>query len=361
MGLTICQLGASFQCKVDAMRKIPPVLIIAAVLAGCGSTQTPTAPATPPQVAAQTVLAAAATEVVLAELPATVVQPPGARVAVAAPFPGLVQQVAVQPGQAVQRGQLLAILISRDAMELAAELAKAEARGRMTSAEAARMSELARAGVVAGARAESAAAANAEAAISAAMARRMLAQTGAGRDGSVRLLAPISGRVASMTMEAGAAVDGMSAPIVIEAEGSRWLALQLPERLAGRVQRGMAVRTADGQRGQLETVGSTIDPATRAFAARARLDDGGPILVSGRLMRLVIVGPAPVGAVTVPAGAVVSDNGKDLVFVKTAKGFAAHQVRRSGTGDPAVIIAGIAPGDAVAISNLPELRAGMAR
>lgn len=343
------------------MQKSLPFLMTAAALVGCGSPQSPSAPAPAPQVAAQTAVAVAATELVLAELPATVVQPPGARVAVAAPFPGLVQQVAVQPGQAVRRGQLLATLISRDAMELAAELARTEARGRMTSAEAERMAELARAGVVAGSRADSAAAANAEASISAQMARRMLAQTGAGRDGSVRLVAPITGRVTSMTMEAGAAVDGMSAPIVIEAEGSRWLALQVPERLAGSVRPGLAVRTQDGQGGRLETVGSAIDPATRAFAARARLNDGGPALVSGRLMRLTIAGPAPAGAVAVPAAALVSENGTDLVFVKSAKGFAARPVRRAGSGDPAVIIAGLKAGEAVATSNLPELRAGMAR
>ncbi len=361
MGLTICQLGASFECKVDSMQKALPFLIIAAALAGCGAPQTPSAPVPEPQVAAQAATAVAATEMVIAELPATVVQPPGARVAVAAPFPGLVQQVAVQPGQAVRRGQLLATLISRDAMALAAELARAEARRRMTSAEAARMSELARAGVVAGARADSAAAADAESSISAQMARRMLAQTGAGRDGSVRLVAPISGRVASITMEAGAAVDGMSAPIVIEADGSRWLALQVPERLAGSVRPGLAVRTGDGQRGKLETVGSAIDPATRAFAARARLDDGGPALISGRLMRLTIVGPAPAGATQVPAAAMASENGRDLVFVKTAKGFVTRFVERAGTGDPAVIISGLKAGEAVATSNLPELRAGMAR
>jgi cobalt-zinc-cadmium efflux system membrane fusion protein len=282
-------------------------------------------------------------------------------VAVAAPFAGLVRDVAVQPGQAVRRGQVLATLISRDAMQLAAELARAEARRQLTAAERARMDALARAGVVAGARADSAAAADAEARISVAAAQRMLAQMGADRSGSVRMVAPIAGRVASMAIEAGAALDGSSAPIVIEAEGSRWLALQVPERLAGSLRPGLAVRTDDGQRGRLETIGSAIDPATRAFAARARLDDGGPALNSGRLLRLVMSAPAPAGAVSVPAAALAADNGADLVFVKGAKGFVPRPVTRVGSGDPAVITAGLKAGETVAISNLPELRAAAQR
>jgi cobalt-zinc-cadmium efflux system membrane fusion protein len=347
-------------CKVDIMLKRFTFFCVAVAIAGCSASETAAPPPAPPM-AVKTAVAVAAGEMVLATLPATVVQPPGARVAVAAPFPGLVRDVAVQPGQAVRRGQVLATLISRDAMQMAAELSRAEARRRLTAAELARMEALARAGVVAGARADSAAAANAEATISVDAARRMLVQMGADRSGSVRLVAPIAGRVASMALEAGAAVDGSSAPIVIEAEGSRWLALQVPERLAGSLRAGMAVRTDDGQRGRLETIGSAIDPATRAFAARARLDDGGPMLNSGRLLRLTIAGPAPAGAVAVPAAALAAENGADLVFVKGAKGFAARPVTRAGSGDPAVIVAGLKAGEAVAIRNLPELRAGMAR
>jgi cobalt-zinc-cadmium efflux system membrane fusion protein len=224
------------------------------------------------------------------------------------------------------------------------------------------MTTLAREGVVAGARADSAIAADAEAAIDSREARRLLARAGADGDGMVRLLAPITGRVAAMAIEAGSPVDGMSAPFVIEADGSRWLALQLPERLAGSVRPGMAVLTSDGRRGRLETVAGAIDPATRSFAARARLDDGGPGLIGGRLLGIELVGPAPAGAVAVPAAAVIHENGADRVFVRTAAGFVMRQVSRAASsGDLAVIIAGLQAGDQVATSNLPELRATASR
>ncbi len=336
-------------------------LFIAAALAGCSQTAPAPAPEAPAQIAARTAVAAPATDMILAELPATVVQPPGARVAVATPFAGLVRSVHVQAGQAVQPGQLLAIVVSRDAMALAAELAQAQSRRSVTVAEAARLAELARAGVVAGSRADAAAAASNQDDISVRMARAMLDQAHVGRDGSIRLVAPIAGRVVSMAMDAGAAVDGMSAPIIIERDGSRWLALQIPERLAPAVWAGLPVTTDDGQTGRLETVAAALDPATRAFAARARLADGGAPLVSGRLLRLTLRAAAPAGAVRVPAAAIATENGQDLVYVKGSTGFAARPVTRVGGGDPAVITAGLKTGESVAISNLPELRAAVQR
>jgi cobalt-zinc-cadmium efflux system membrane fusion protein len=280
---------------------------------------------------------------------------------VTTPFAGLVRSVHVQPGQVVQQGQLLAVLVSRDAMALAAELAQAQSRRRLASAEAARMAELARAGVVAGSRADVAKAADDQAIISARAARTMIDQANVGRDGTIRLTAPIAGRVVSITIDAGAAVDGMTAPIIIERDGSRWLAVQIPERLASDVRAGLPVTAEDGQPGRLETVAATLDPATRAFAARARLADGGAPLTSGRLVRLTIRGPAPAGAVTVPAAAIATENGKDLVFVKSGTSFVARPVTRAGSGDPAVIVEGLRVGEAVAVTNLPELRAAVGR
>ncbi len=346
------------------MNRISITLFLATILSGCDGSAPPPPPPLParvlPVVTPETALAAPAAEMVLADVPATIVQPPGSRVAVGAPFAGMVQSVRVQPGQAVVRGQLLATLISREALVVAGDLARAEARRQMTGAEAARMRTLAREGVVAGSRADSAVAADAEAAIDAREARRLLARAGADSDGTLRLVAPINGRVASMSIEAGAPVDGMTAPFVIEADGSRWLALQLPERLAGAVRPGMIFLTAEGRRGRLETVAGAIDPATRAFAARGRLDDASG-LMAGRLIQVTLLTPAPDGAVIVPMSAIVRVGDEDLVFVKTAKGFAPRTVRRVGAGDPAVITSGLKAGERVATSLLPELRAMASR
>jgi cobalt-zinc-cadmium efflux system membrane fusion protein len=336
------------------MRSLAGFFSLTLLLAACDSAPAP-APAPPPLMPA-TATATPASELLLAELPATVVQPPGSRVAVAAPLAGLVREVLVQPGQAVSKGQLLAVLVSREALVMAGDVARAGARAEVASAEAARMQALAREGVVAAARAEAARAAGTEADVNRREAALLLARAGADADGLVRLRAPIAGRVAEMRIEAGAPLDGQSAPFVIEAGGSRWLALQIPERLADTVRPGLVVRTASGQQGRLETVAATLDPQTRAFAARARLSDDGPLLTSGALLRISLHAPAPEGAVAVPAAALLQEEARTLVFVKTASGFAPRPVTRAGSGDTAVLSAGLKAGEQVAVSNLPELR-----
>jgi cobalt-zinc-cadmium efflux system membrane fusion protein len=127
------------------------------------------------------------------------------------------------------------------------------------------------------------------------------------------------------------------------------------------VKPGLAVRTADGQRGRLMTVAGSIDPATRAFAGRAQLDEGGPARAAGMVVPLMLLAAAPEGAVRVPVAAVVQEGEAALVFVKQAAGFVARPVQRIGTGDPAVIVSGLKRGERVATSNLPELRAAAAR
>ena len=55
------------------------------------------------------------------------------------------------------------------------------------------------------------------------------------------LIAPISGRVAHVSVETGGPVDGMTAPFVIENASAYRIDLQLPERLARSAAPGMAV------------------------------------------------------------------------------------------------------------------------
>ncbi|WP_416908055.1 MAG: efflux RND transporter periplasmic adaptor subunit [Polymorphobacter sp.] len=340
------------------MKRSLPLLLL---LAACNSA--PDAPADTParQVDATTAAATPASEVTLATVPGTIVQPPGARVAVTATLGGTAAQVLVQPGEAVRKGQLLATLLSPEALALASDRARAEAARGVTRAEAARMALLESEGIVAGARADAARAADAAAAIDAREASRLLARASADDGGTIRLTAPIAGRIAAMAIEAGAAISAMSAPFIIEAVGSRSLALQVPERLAGQLAPGMAVLTADGRRGRLETIASTIDPATRSLAARARLDDDGSLLTSGRLIEVSLRAPAPEGALAVPRAALLQTAGETIVYVKTPDGFKPRPVAVLGQGDPAIITSGLAAGDEVATSNLPELRAAVAR
>lgn len=338
-----------------------PILLLAALAplatAGCGNNAPEAAPATTPAVAApQTAVATAATDAPLATVPATVSLPPAARVAVTAPFSGAVRQLLVIEGQEVKAGQLLATVVSRDALSLASDRARADARVGLAQANANRLGTLAAEGVVAGARADEARAALREAQVDQAEAARILARGGASGDGIMRLRAPISGRVSRVSVETGGPLDGLTAPFVIDAGNSYALHLQLPERLAGKVRPGMAVLLPGGARGKILTVAPGLDPATRSINAIARVG-ALPGLIAGGSLTVTILGDASSTAVAVPSAAVTKWEGRDVVFVQEQAGFRPVPVVVGGVADgKALISQGLAAGATVAVTGLPELK-----
>jgi cobalt-zinc-cadmium efflux system membrane fusion protein len=331
------------------------------LLASCG-TEPVAAPAAPIKaVPPATAVAQPASNAPIATVPATVTLPPAARVAVTAPFSGAVRQIHVLEGQEVEAGQLLATVISRDALTLASDRARADARLALARANAARIGQLAAEGVVAGARADEAQAASRVAEADRAEADRILRRGGASDDGTVRLVAPISGRVSRVSVETGGPLDGLTAPFVIDGSNRYALHLQLPERLAGKVRPGMAVLLPGGARGEIVSVAPGLDPETRSLKAIARIGSA-PGLVAGGSLSVTILGDGGDRAVAVPADAVTRLDGRDVVFVRAREGFVARPVAVGGTVDgQTTIVEGLAVGAVVATSNLPELKSQAAR
>ena len=104
-----------------------------------------------------------ASEAPIAVIPAVIQPPANARGAVAATFPGVVMRTLVVEGDTVRQGQPLAVISSRDVLTMGADLTRANARAGVARSNAARLSQLAREGIIAGARADEAHALAAEA------------------------------------------------------------------------------------------------------------------------------------------------------------------------------------------------------
>lgn len=296
----------------------------------------------------------------IGSVPAQVNLPPEARVAVTTPFAGTAVQVLVIQGQAVAKGQALAVVRAAEPVQFGAELARSEADLALTRANANRLSQLAREGVVAGVRADEASAALRRSEASVRENRRLLALAGAGRDGTVTLRAPIAGRVATAAIETGAAVGGGAAPFVIENTAALRLDLQMPERMAGQVRPGMAVQVPlEGGAtvtGKILSVGASLDPMTRSIAAKASLSasDG---LVPGKGVTAVIGGASGASGVAVPVSAVTRIDGQDYVFVRKGNAFERRKVAVAiETGGRAVLSGGIRVGEQVAITGVTELK-----
>ena len=316
------------------------------------------------------VKAEAVSSIPIGSVPGTVTLPPEARVAVTAPFPGAAVRVFVIEGQAVRRGEALALVRAAEPVQIRGELVRAQSEVTLAEARAARLGQLASEGIIAQARADEARAALAQARASLSEQRRLAALGGVSADGTMTLRAPIAGRVAHVGPATGGPVDGTDAPFVIEAEGAYQVELQLPERLARAVRPGMGVEIslsaagegADGGKalpvaGQILAVSPSIDPATRSVMARARIG-AAPGIVAGRNVSVTINGSQGSGGVAVPVGAVIKIGGADHVFVAEGKTYKPRKVMVAATGGGnAVIAEGLKAGEVVAASSIAELKA----
>jgi cobalt-zinc-cadmium efflux system membrane fusion protein len=302
--------------------------------------------------------AVAASEAPLAIVPALIQPPANARVAVAATFPGVVMRTLVVEGDTVRRGQPLAVISSREVLMMGADLTRANARLGVARSNAARLSQLSREGIIAGARADEASAIAVETSADVSEKARILHMVnGHGASGSYTLTAPIAGRITTARIQIGNSVEGTSAPYVIDAANRYEVLGQLPERLVGLVRPGMLVRIDPNIQGRVTAVGSTIDPATRSASVKAEIA-AGPGIVAGRATNLLISGPAPAGAVGVPAAAVATMNGRTVVFVATKGGFAVRDVKSGGAnGSQAILLSGVKPGEQVVIAGTSALKA----
>ncbi|MGI9375724.1 MAG: efflux RND transporter periplasmic adaptor subunit [Tsuneonella suprasediminis] len=344
---------------------------IVVTLSGCSETsnEAATAPAgSDPYAALQiaTTKAKVVTDIPLGSVPGTITLPPEARVAVSSPFPGAAIRVYVIEGEEVRRGQALALVRSAEPVQFRGDLARAQSEAGLAKARAERLGQLAKEGIIAQARADEAFAALSQAQASLAEQRRLVALAGAGRDGTMTLTAPISGRVSHVGVDTGGPVDGLTAPFVIEANGRYQVDLQLPERLAHQVEPGMAIEvqfvdSGAGKPlkvgGQILAVSPSIDPATRSVMARASIG-AAPGIVAGRNVMVTIKAPSGRAGVAIPESAITRIGTDDYVFVRVGNTYKATKVEVvARTGGDAIVSVGLKPGDIVATSSVAELKA----
>ncbi|MBC2667175.1 efflux RND transporter periplasmic adaptor subunit [Novosphingobium flavum] len=306
--------------------------------------------------------AQAAAAMPVGTVPGVISLPPDARVAVTTPYAGTVVRIMVIQGQVVRQGEALAVVRAAEAVQFGAALARSQAELPVAAANAARLNQLAREGIIAPARADEARAALQATQATVAENRRLLALGGASRDGTIVLRAPISGRVAAVSVDVGAAIGNGTAPFIVENAANLRVDLQVPERLAGQVHPGMAVSVVqDGLSltGRMLSVGQSIDPVTRALPAKASLPSDSRLIVGQGVMVAIASqqGSSSGQGVTIPAAAITHVDSGDQVFVRTTAGFRPAPVTVAGQiGERAFILAGLRPGDVVATSGVAELK-----
>lgn len=280
---------------------------------------------------------------------------------------GTIVRISRRLGDFVNAGQAVAIMESREASSIASERSAAAARLALARSTYDREKRLFDAKVTARQDLEGAQAALAEAQ---AEVRRTQAAAGAARvsgDGrTLAIVSLVSGRVTKTDAKLGAyVVAGTELFRVVNPNSIQVNASVLPAD---------AARISPGNTAVLELLGGTtrdavvrsvtpgLDPESRSVTAVLQ-PAGVAGLSQGQGLRVRIrAGDGADGRITLPEEAVQSVEGRDVVFVKTAKGFQATNVTVGPrSGGRIEVVAGLKPGTVVVTRGAFMLKAELGK
>jgi membrane fusion protein, multidrug efflux system len=286
-------------------------------------------------------------------------------VVVAAELPGIVREIAFDPGTSVKRG---AVLVRLDTSVEAAQLTSDRAEASLARLGRERARKL-RQGE-----------ANAEADLDAAEARATEADATVARleatIAKMTIRAPFDGRIAIRQVELGQVVSPGSPVASLQSVSPIQADFWLPQRALAELALGQRVRVRTDAfpdavwDGKITTINPEVDPATRNVRVRATLPNGDGRLRPGMFANVEVLSAERQSVLTIPATAVIFAPYGDSVFAieqaKDKAGKATAVVRqkfvRTGErrGDLVTVISGLQAGETVVSTGAFKLRNGMA-
>ncbi len=288
------------------------------------------------------VAATAATVVPITGLPAHITAPLAASTEVTVPYAGVVTQVLVDEGSQVQRGQPMLRVQSRELVTLQAELARARAEAGVAQQQARRDAVLFKEGLIAQARTQESRARAAIARASVAQASLQLTQlrpSTRGAPGEFELLAPQAGRVLHRAVKPGQALAALASAFTLMTGDGLDVEFNIPLALRDAVQPGLAVELPAGARAKVMAVGGDADAGAQGLRVRAQVQAASALL-PGQQLEASLHLPAPVGAVVVPASALLQQGEHHVVYVRQGQAWHGVVVHLLGGDARSAVIVG---------------------
>lgn len=301
---------------------------------------------------------------------ASVAPSPEGEAILAARAAGAVTQIRKRLGDPVGAGEVLAMIESPQASSIAAERASAAAKATAARATYARERRLFEAKVSARQDYE---AAQAELATAEAELRRTTSAAAAAHvtaDGRhVAVTSPVAGRVTTAAATLGAYVTAETELFRVADPRRIQIQASLPPADAARVSPGDPAILEDGAGGRIQAVVRSVTPGlspeSHTATAVLAVTGAAPALQPGQFVRAVISpvrGRTASTALVVPEEAIQSIGGRDVVFVRTADGFAVTPVRLGARGEGRVeVVEGLKPGQTIAAGNAFLLKAELGK
>ena len=337
--------------------------LLVALLAACGKAPPPEEPVRAVKLVTVGETAYEAGHEYAAEVRARVESRLGFRVA------GKIVRRAVEPGQRVQAGQLLAQLDARD-YQLAAEAARAQVASATTqrdlaAADLKRFQSLRDQGFISGAEMERRSAQLKAAQATLDQARAQLASQG-NQAAYTQLLADAGGVVTGVDAEVGQVVAAGTPVVRLAQDGPRDVVFAVPEDRVAAVRVGQPVTVrawaSDGQwHGSVREVAAAADPVTRTYAVKVALAGEAPPL--GATVTVVPQQSGAQGAAVIklPTSALRREGAGTAVWVfdEASSSVRSQPVQVAGAdGNEAVIADGLTPGMRVVASGVHVLAPG---
>ena len=286
-------------------------------------------------------------------------------VTVSADLPGIVSAIAFESGKAVQAGE---VLVRLDTREEQAQLAAAEAQDALAHVNLARMRDLRDQGIIAAADYDQAVAEHKQTdaklvEIHATIARK-------------EIRAPFSGILGIRQVNLGQYLKAGDPVVPLQSLRPIYVSFAVPQQDVGHLAVGREVHvTAEGTttaelRGRITAIDSVIDPATRNVQVQATFSNPTALLRPGMFVKTQVVLGSTNDVIALPSSAVNYAPYGDSIFVvgdmqgphgQTYRGVRQRFVKLgSARGDQVAVLSGVEAGSEVVTSGAFKLRNGAA-
>ena len=307
--------------------------------------------------------------------PAKVLVPAAQMRVVASPLAGMVEMLAVAPGEKVRRGQVLARLSSTEALAWQREGIQAESQAALLVQARQRDEQLFAEGLIPESRVQASRAAAQQAEAAASERRQALRLAGladrgtpggkAGKtEGGLALVAPIDGVVLEQNAQLGQRIEPSVPVFRIARLSPLWLEIQAPLSMAGTLREGAAVKVRDkAVTGRITAIVRNVDTTSQTVLLRASVgqEQGAALLTPGQMLEVAVEGGEASGSQRLPAAALFRNEGSTWVFVASGEGdkrrFTPVPVRILAQSGDMATVEGIKPGDPVVVRGVSALKA----
>lgn len=285
-------------------------------------------------------------------------------VTVSADLPGVVQEIAFQSGQSVNKGD---VLVRLDTKQERAQLAAAQAQRELAMLALQRSQSLAGSGVVSResldqAQAEFKSADARVGEIKAAIERKTIR-------------APFAGVVGIRMINLGQYLEGGAPVVPLQSLRPVYVNFTVPQQEIARLTRGSSIEVVSDalpapETGKITAVDSVIDEATRTARVQAVFDNASLRLRPGMYVDAHLSRSGSTSVIPLPASAISYAPFGDSVFVvedvkgpdgKSYRGVRQQFVKLGASrGDQVAVLTGLKPGEEVVTSGVFKLRPGAA-